>query len=65
VLEVDPGSEEAARHVLERRGVWFARLGETAAELSLIVAGAGQRDIVVSLSDLESAWTHGATEVML
>ena len=65
VLEVDPGSEEAARHVLERRGVWFARLGETAAETSLIVAGAGQRDIVVSLSDLESAWTHGATEVML
>jgi phosphoribosylformylglycinamidine synthase len=65
VVEVAPARERAARAVLTRRGVRFARIGETTSSGSLAMAGVGGTDVVVSLADLERAWTRGATEVLL
>ena len=64
ILEVDPVNVEAVRTALEARGAWFRRLGVTTAGPSLVIGGAEGGDTEILVSDLERAWTHGATEVM-
>jgi selenophosphate synthetase-related protein len=39
VLEVRPESETSVRGILEKRGVWHARIGETTAEPALAIEG--------------------------
>jgi len=65
VLEIEPRSEDAARGVLERRGAWCARVGVVTADASLVITGAGPRDIALPMAALARAWSRGATEVML
>ena len=71
VLEVRPENEGAVREILERRGAWHARLGETTGGASLRIEGirASSADaawprIEIAREELERAWRGGATEVM-
>ena len=71
-------NEAQVRGILEKRGVWHARVGVTSRDASLLVegirengaaAGEGERTprfitIEIARAELESAWREGATEVM-
>ncbi len=41
VLEVQPSNESAVREILERRGVWHSRIGETTGDASLVIERIG------------------------
>ena len=64
VVEVPLACEAQARVILERRGVWFRRIGQTTAERSLVIEGVSGGPLVVGRGALARAWTNGATEVM-
>ncbi len=64
VLEVRPGDEGAVRAVLEKRGVWHARVGETTSEGSLGIEGLGHGRVSVGRAELSSAWLSGAARSM-
>jgi hypothetical protein len=64
IVEVPPSCEVRARAILERRGAWFRRIGQTTTERSLVIEGVSGGPVVVGRDALARAWTNGATEVM-
>jgi phosphoribosylformylglycinamidine synthase II len=64
VLEVRSDREEAARKILEARGVWFRKIGKTVSERALVIEGVDGGTTEIDVSELARAWTRGATEVM-
>ena len=64
VIEVAPGNEAAARELLERRGAWFARVGETTEERTFVLEGISGSSIEIERAELERVWSAGATEAM-
>ncbi len=65
VLEVPQESEASVLAVLEQRGVWFRRIGETTANGALAIGGVGDADVEIPTDALAHAWGSGATNAML
>ena len=65
VVEVAPDREDAVRRVLDGRGAWFRRIGETTSDARLLIEGLSGGPVSIPRARLEDAWTRGATSAVV
>ncbi len=65
LLEVAPHDEKRTVEVLTDRGVWFARIGTTTVDDSLLVRNVRGDDVTIEGSAMREAWLGGTRDAIL